>query len=172
MQETLVQFLVRKILWRKARLPTPVFLGFPRLGDLGSIPGLGRSPRGWQPTLVFLPGESPCTEEPGGLQSMGSQRVGWDWVTKHSTARRALCMNEKPWHPPEWAGSLPTNPGQGYCQALGAWAAFPSPTGPCDSGERCRCVDQDFISAVFHLLQAQEGHPDASASAASSLFSL
>ena len=33
-------------------------------GDLGSIPGLGR----------FLPGESPWTEEPGGLQFMGSQR--------------------------------------------------------------------------------------------------
>ena len=30
--------------------------------------------REWQPTLVFLPGESPCTEEPGGLQSMGSHR--------------------------------------------------------------------------------------------------
>ena len=27
-------------------------------------------------TPVFLPGESPWTEEPGGLQSMGSQRVG------------------------------------------------------------------------------------------------
>ena len=28
-------------------------------GDLGSIPGLGRSPgmQGWQPTPVFLPGE-------------------------------------------------------------------------------------------------------------------
>ena len=26
-----------------------------------------------QPTPVFLPGESPWTEEPGGLQSMGSQ---------------------------------------------------------------------------------------------------
>ena len=25
------------------------------------------------------------TEEPGGLQSMGSQRVGYDWVTKHTT---------------------------------------------------------------------------------------
>ena len=25
---------------------------------------------------VFLPGESPWTEKPGGLQSMGSQRVG------------------------------------------------------------------------------------------------
>ena len=29
--------------------------------------------RTWQPTPVFLPGESPWTEEPGGLQSMGSQ---------------------------------------------------------------------------------------------------
>ena len=34
--------------------------------------------RAWQPTPVFLPGESPWTEEPGGLQSMGSQRVGHD----------------------------------------------------------------------------------------------
>ena len=41
-------------------------------GDLGSIPGLGRS-RAWQPTLVFLPGESLWTEEPGGLLSMGLQ---------------------------------------------------------------------------------------------------
>ena len=42
---------VRKILWRRDRLPTPVFLGFPggsagkesacNVGDLGSIPGLG-----------------------------------------------------------------------------------------------------------------------------------
>ena len=31
--------------------------------------------RAWQPTPVFLPGESPQTEEPGRLQSMGSQRV-------------------------------------------------------------------------------------------------
>ena len=32
--------------------------------------------RAWQPTPVFLPGESPWTEEPGRLQLMGSQRVG------------------------------------------------------------------------------------------------
>ena len=32
---------------------------------------------------VFLPGESPWREEPGGLQSKGSQRVRHDWVTKH-----------------------------------------------------------------------------------------
>ena len=45
---------VRKIPWRRDRLPTPVFLGFPcgsagkespcSVGDLGFIPGLGRSP--------------------------------------------------------------------------------------------------------------------------------
>ena len=33
---------------------------------------------GMATTLVFLPGDSPWTEEPGGLQSMGSQRVGRD----------------------------------------------------------------------------------------------
>ena len=53
-------------------------------GDVGSIPGSGRSPgeengnplQKWQPTAVSLPGKSPWTEEPGGLQSMESQRVG------------------------------------------------------------------------------------------------
>ena len=44
----------RKIPWRRDRLPTPVFLGFPGgsagkestydVGDLGLVPGLGRSP--------------------------------------------------------------------------------------------------------------------------------
>ena len=46
-QETWVQSWIGKIPWRKT----------------------------WQPTLVFLPGESPWTEKPGRLQSMGSQRV-------------------------------------------------------------------------------------------------
>ena len=40
--------------------------------------------REWQPTPVFLPGESTWTEEPGKLQSMGSQRIGHDWATKHT----------------------------------------------------------------------------------------
>ena len=36
--------------------------------------------RKWQPTPVFLPGESQGqTEEPSGLPSMGSHRVGHDW---------------------------------------------------------------------------------------------
>ena len=103
-----------------------MFLGFPggsaakesacNVGDLGSVPGLGRSPgegidyplqysgdslvaqlgknppamwetwvpslgqeipwrRAWQPIPVFLPVESPWTEEPARLQTMGSQRI-------------------------------------------------------------------------------------------------
>ena len=41
--------------------------------------------RAWQPTLVFLPGESPWTEVPGRLQPMGSQSVGHNWAPKHNT---------------------------------------------------------------------------------------
>ena len=40
---------------------------------------------------VFLTGESPWAEEPGGLQSMQSQRAGHHWVTKHST-QHSLCL--------------------------------------------------------------------------------
>ena len=41
--------------------------------------------KAWQLTPVFLPGESSWTEEPGGLQSMGLQRVGHGLATKHCT---------------------------------------------------------------------------------------
>ena len=43
--------------------------------EAGSIPGSGRCPGGEHGNPVFLPG-TPWTEEPGGLQSMESQRVG------------------------------------------------------------------------------------------------
>ena len=43
-------------------------------------PWVGKIPwrRAWQPITVFLPGESPWTQEPGRLQSMGLQRTGHD----------------------------------------------------------------------------------------------
>ena len=58
----------------------------PAMRRHGFNPCVGKIPwrRAWQPTPVFLPGESPWTEKPGGLQSMGSRRVGHDWATKHS----------------------------------------------------------------------------------------
>ena len=40
--------------------------------------------RQWQPSPVLLPGKSPWMEEPGGLQSTGSHRVGHDWATSLS----------------------------------------------------------------------------------------
>ena len=49
------------------------------VGDPGSIPGSGRSPgegNGYQGSILVW--RIPRTEEPGGLQSMGSQRVGRD----------------------------------------------------------------------------------------------
>ena len=50
-------------------------------GDTGPIPGLGRSPGGGNAThSSILAWEIPKTEEPGRLQSMGSQRIGHDWV--------------------------------------------------------------------------------------------
>ena len=69
MQETLVHSWVGRIPWRRDRLPTPVFLGFPygsagkesacNVGDLGSTPSLERFP--WRrerlPIPVFWPGE-------------------------------------------------------------------------------------------------------------------
>ena len=47
-------------------------------GRPGFSPWVRKIPwkRTWQPTLVFLPGESPWTEEPGRLQSVGLQTVG------------------------------------------------------------------------------------------------
>ena len=47
-------------------------------GDESSVAGWGRFPGGGHGTPVFLPGESPWGEEPGGLQSMGSQRFTHD----------------------------------------------------------------------------------------------
>ena len=47
--------------------------------DVGLIPGLGRSPgEGNGNHSSILAWKIPWTEEPGGLQSTGSQRVGHD----------------------------------------------------------------------------------------------
>ena len=39
---------------------------------------------------VFLPKKSPWTKEPGGLQAMVSQRVGYNWATKQQQ-QQILC---------------------------------------------------------------------------------
>ena len=51
-------------------------------GDLGSIPGSGRSTgEGHGSISSILAWRIPWTEESGGLQSVSSQRIGHGWVT-------------------------------------------------------------------------------------------
>ena len=67
---------VRKIPWRRDRLPTPVILGFPggsagkefshNAGDLDSIPGLGKSPGGENDN----PLQYSCLKDPHGQRSL------------------------------------------------------------------------------------------------------
>ena len=85
MQKTSVQFLGQKFLWRRDRLPTPVFLGFPggsdgkesarNVGDLGQEDPLEKEMATRSRILAW---RIPWTEEPGGLQSVGSQPVEQD----------------------------------------------------------------------------------------------
>ena len=85
MQETRFDSWVRKICWRRDRLPTPVFSGFPggsggkesarNVGDLGSIPGLGRSPGDGNDN----PFQYACLENP-------VDRGAW-WATVHGVAK-------------------------------------------------------------------------------------
>ena len=76
-------FGVRKIYWRRDRLPTPVFLGFRwgsagkesacNAGDLGSMPGLGRSPVEGKD----YPRQYSGLENSMILQPIGSQSQAW-----------------------------------------------------------------------------------------------
>ena len=76
MQETPVGFLGQDDPLEKGSLPTPVFMGFPggsdgkesacNVGDLGLIPGLGRSSEGGHGT----PLQYSCLENPHGQRSL------------------------------------------------------------------------------------------------------
>ena len=89
-------------------------------GDSGSIPGLGRSPGGGNGTnSSILAWRIPWTEEPGGLQSMRSQRVGHDWAHVHDWNYRCTGIQE-PYRAKEPGSSL-------HCMAftwLSSYASF------------------------------------------------
>ena len=76
---------VRKMPWKRVWQPTLILL--PGESPCTEAwwacrfdPWVRKMPwkRVWQPTLVLLPGESPWAEEPGRLQSIGSQRVRYN----------------------------------------------------------------------------------------------
>ena len=108
--EILVQFL-RKIPWRRDRLPTPVFLGFPcgsagkesscNAGDLGSIPGLGRSAgerRSYplQCSWASLVGQ--LVKNPPAMQETWVQPLGWeDPLEKGKATHSSILAWRIPW---------------------------------------------------------------------------
>ena len=100
MQETLVWFLGQEDSRRRDRLPPPVFLGFPygsagkestcHVGDLGSIPGLGRPLEKRKAThSSILAWRIPWT-----IQSRGCKE--WDmteWLSLHFTVHLQCCVS-------------------------------------------------------------------------------
>ena len=61
-------------------------------GDVEALPGLGRSPGGGNgDPLQYSCLEIPRTEEPGGLQPVGSQRVGHNLATQPEQQYMTQC---------------------------------------------------------------------------------
>ena len=86
MQETPVQFLGPEDLLAKGQIPAPVFLGFPcgsagkesahNAGDLGLIPGLGRSPGEGKAThSSILENSMDCTVHGGHKESDTTEQL-------------------------------------------------------------------------------------------------
>ena len=60
-------------------------------GDVGSIPGLGRSSGGETAThSSILAWKIPATEEPREIQSMRSQRFAHDWDHTHTHTQASM----------------------------------------------------------------------------------
>ena len=109
---------VGKIHWRKDRLPTPVFLGFPygsagkesacNVGDLGSIPGLGRSPgegKGYSLQYSGLENSTDCivhgvakSQTSHAVQEMWVQSLGWEYPLEKGKATHSSILAWRiPW---------------------------------------------------------------------------
>ena len=59
--------------------------------------GLENQRKAWQPTPIFLPEESPRTEESGRLQSIGSKRIGQDYSNWAHTPQKHFCLSQLGW---------------------------------------------------------------------------
>ena len=81
MQETLVRSLGQGDPWRRKRQPAPILLPGKSHGQRSLVRSLGQEDPLEKETATrssTLAWKIPWTEEPGGLQSMGLQRVGHD----------------------------------------------------------------------------------------------
>ena len=65
-------------------------------GVMGSIPGSGKSPGEGNGNSSILAKEIPWTEEPGGLESMGSKRIGHELATKQQQQQQQQGLRDFP----------------------------------------------------------------------------
>ena len=82
-------------------------MGFPSGSEIKNLPAntgnagdrfnpwVGKIPlrRKWQPIPLFLPGKSPWTEDPGGVQSMGLQLSDWAHTRTHCINMTFIYLN-------------------------------------------------------------------------------
>ena len=138
------------------------------MGDLGSIPGSGRSPwrRKWPPTPVLLPGKSHGWKSVGGyVQSTGSQRVGHDWETSLSlsfpggpSGKEPACSRGKTRRFDPWGGKIPWRrawqptpvflPGKSHGQGLVGYS--PKGLKESDTTERL-CTQTQQLCEKIHI---------------------
>jgi len=92
-----IYYLFGDVILRGASLVAQLIKNLPTMCNTWVWSWVGKIPwrRRWYPTPIFLPGESPWTEEPGRLQSMGSQRVWLNRVTRHT---HTVILRGMKWH--------------------------------------------------------------------------
>ena len=83
-----VIFLLRKPLTQscfRASLVSQLVKNLPAMRETWVWSWVGKIPwrRAWPPTLVFLPGQSPWTEKPGGLLPMGPESDATEKLSSH-----------------------------------------------------------------------------------------
>ena len=97
--------------WRRGRLPTPVFLGFPGAsageesacneGALGSIPGLGRSPgegKGYPLQYSWASLVAQLVKNPPAMQETWVRSLGWeDPLEKGKATHSSILAWRIPW---------------------------------------------------------------------------
>ena len=76
----LIDIFLTKNMYIRESLTKPEIISVVKFNlEVKSILLCSNGRRKWQPALVFLPGEFLWTEEPGRLQSMGSQELDVTW---------------------------------------------------------------------------------------------
>ena len=81
----------------RASLVAQLVKNLPAMQETWVWSWVGKIPwrREWQPAPLFLPGESPWKNDPGGVQSTELQRVRHDWATSLSDyINHSLCDSD------------------------------------------------------------------------------